>query len=253
MTSNINLLVQLSMGLALLLGMMLARQQRFRAHAICQSAVVLLNLIPIFLFMRTAFHRVVMPALPSGLHDRFYAVPAIHATLGTIAEVLGIYIILSAGLKVLPPALRFKNYKRWMRTELALWWLVIAFGLGTYYVWNVAANAPIAPALTSKAVATASPAPSSATERSAKTVTVNIGNFAFDPQDLQIEKGTVVVWKNTTGRHSVTADDNSFDSPIMAPGDEFKITFEHPARIQYFCKLHGAAGGHNMSGALTVK
>jgi plastocyanin/uncharacterized membrane protein YozB (DUF420 family) len=255
MTPNINLLVQLSMGLALLLGMMLARKKQFRAHGICQSLVVLLNLIPIALFMRPAFHRVVMPALPAGIHDRFYAVATIHATLGTIAEVLGIYIILSAGLKLLPPALRFTNYKRWMRAELALWWLVIAFGLSTYYVWNVAANAPPTPPLAvgSHAAATPSPAPASRTETIAKTATVNIGNFAFDPKDLQIDKGTVVVWKNTAGRHTVTADDNSFESPIMAPGEEFKFTFEHPGRIQYFCNLHGAAGGHNMSGTITVK
>jgi plastocyanin/uncharacterized membrane protein YozB (DUF420 family) len=260
MTPNINLLVQLSMGLALLLGTVLARKKQFRAHGICQSAVVLFNLIPIALFMRPSFHRVVMPALPAGVHDRFYAVATIHATLGTIAEVLGIYIILSAGLKLLPPALRFTNYKRWMRTELALWWLVIAFGLSTYYVWNVAANAPptqptsTPPPITgSQTARTTSPAPSSAAGPIAKTVTVNIGNFAFAPKDLQVDKGTVVIWKNTAGRHTVTADDNSFESPIMAPGEEFKFTFERPGRIQYFCNLHGAAGGHDMSGTVTVK
>src|SRR5713101_7472075 len=110
------------MGLALVLGMLLARQKRFRAHGICQSAVVLLNLIPIASFMGPAFHSGVLPTLPRGLNDRFYAVPTVHATLGTIAELLGIYIILGAGLKLLPKALRFKNYKRWMRTELVLWW-----------------------------------------------------------------------------------------------------------------------------------
>ena len=251
MTPNINLLVQLSNGARLTAGNgVRLRKKRFRAHGICQSAVVLLNLIPIALFMRPAFHRVVMPALPTGIRDRFYAVATIHATLGTIAEILGIYIILSAGLKLLPQSLRFKNYKRWMRTELALWWLVIAFGLGTYYVWNVAANAPLA--MGGKTPPTTSPAPSSATG-AAKTVTVNIGNFAFDPKGPGDRKGTVVIWKNTAGRHTVTADDNSFDSPIMAPGEEFKFTFEHPARVQYFCKLHGAAGGHNMSATITVK
>ena len=235
------------MGIALLGGMLLARQKLFRAHGICQSAVVLLNLIPIASFMGPAFHKGVFPALPKGLNDRFYAVATVHATLGTVAELLGIYIILSAGLKVLPQALRFKNYKRWMRIELVLWWLVIAFGLGTYYVWNVASSAPP----TTKATAPVS-APSLAKPQ-AKTVTINISNFAFEPKELQIEAGTVVIWKNTTGRHTVTADDGSFDSPIMAPGEEFKHTFDHAGRTQYFCKLHGAAGGQKMSGTITVK
>ena len=72
-------------------------------------------------------------------------------------------------------------------------------------------------------------------------------------QETQIEAGTVVIWKNTAGRHTVTADDGSFDSPIMALGEEFKHTFDHAGRVQYFCKLHGAAGGQKMSGTITVK
>ena len=130
MNPNINLTVQLLMGMALLVGMILARRRYFRAHGICQASVLLLNLIPIGWFMRPQFHTVVMPALPAGIRDHFYLLPTIHATLGTLAEVLGVYIILVAGLKVLPQKLRFKNYKRWMRTELALWWLVIAIGIG---------------------------------------------------------------------------------------------------------------------------
>jgi len=46
-----NLAVELLMGLALLIGMMLARRKKFRAHGICQAAVVLLNLIPIASFI----------------------------------------------------------------------------------------------------------------------------------------------------------------------------------------------------------
>jgi plastocyanin/uncharacterized membrane protein YozB (DUF420 family) len=250
-TPKINLTIELVMGLALLLGMLLARQKRFRAHGICQSAVVLLNLIPIASFMGPAFHKGVLPALPKGLNDRFYAVATAHATLGTIAELVGLYIILSAGLKVLPQALRFTNYKRWMRTELALWWLVIVFGLGTYWVWNVSSRAQTAPSV--NAPATVSQAPSSGSEQATKTVNITIGNFAFDPRETQIEAGTVVIWKNTAGRHTVTADDGSFDSPIMALGEEFKHTFDHAGRVQYFCKLHGAAGGQKMSGTVTVK
>lgn len=239
------------MGLALLAGTLLARRKYFRAHGLCQGAVVLLNLIPIVSFMGAEFHKIVLPALPKGLNDRFYAIAAVHATLGTLAEVLGLYIILSAGLKLLPPALRFTNYKRWMRLELALWWLVIVFGVGVYWVWNVSSNAQTPPAVkTPLQVNSAEP---KAKPQAAKTVSVNIGNFAFAPRDLQIEAGTIVIWKNTQGRHTVTADDNSFDSPIMAPGEDFKHAFEQAGKVQYFCKVHGAAGGHDMAGTITVK
>jgi hypothetical protein len=39
------------MGLALMAGMVLARRRHYRAHAFCQSAVVLLNLVTIGLIM----------------------------------------------------------------------------------------------------------------------------------------------------------------------------------------------------------
>ena len=242
------LTIELLMGAALLLGMLLARAKRFRAHGICQATVVILNLVPIMLFMLPEFRSAVAPGLPAGLNDRFYAITTVHAVLGASAELLGIYILLVAGTKLLPEAVRFNNWKRWMRTELVLWWLVITFGVGTYWMWNVASK----PVASSTAPATMN-APSPGAERTPKTMTVNIVNKDFNPRDVQIDAGTVVTWKNTEGRHTVTADDGSFDSPIMAPGEEFKHTFERAGRVQYFCKLHGEAGGHNMSGTITVK
>ena len=135
-TSTANLVAQLLMGAALLVGMMLARRKRFRAHGICQSAVMLLNLIPIALFMLPVFRRGVMPSLSAKtLADPFFAFSTAHAALGTLAELLGLYIILRAGTNLLPQALRFENYKLWMRTALVLWWVVIGLGLCTFWVW----------------------------------------------------------------------------------------------------------------------
>jgi len=239
------LIVELVMGATLVAGMLLARAGKFRAHGACQSLVIILNLAPITLFMLPAFRKGIAPGLPSHLGDRFYAVTTAHAVLGATAELLGLYIVLVAGTSLLPQGLRFSNYKRWMRTELVLWWLVIAFGVGAYWVWNVSSPAVTPPA--------AAATPAAAEKAPAKTVTINISNFAFDPKDLQIEAGTTVIWKNTVGRHTVTADDASFDSPIMAPGEEFKRTFDRPGTVKYFCNLHGAAGGQKMAGTVTVK
>jgi plastocyanin len=229
---------------------LLARAKRFGAHGICQSTVVILNLAPILLFMLPGYRSAALAGLPAHLNDRFYAVATAHAVLGTTTELLGLYIVLVAGTNLLPRALRFKNYKRWMRTELVLWWLVICFGVGTYWVWNVAAGTHSSPAAQSVALKTPT---GTGTAQEVKTATINIGNFAFDPKDLEIAAGTMVIWKNATGRHSVTADDNSFDSPIMAPGEEFKRSFDRPGVVKYFCKLHGGAGGQKMAGTIGVK
>ncbi len=132
---DLNLALQLSMAAALLAGMMLARRGYYRAQAVCQSAVVLFNLGLIASVMLPAFRFGVLPGLPAQIARPYYAVAALHATLGTAAQLLGVYILLAAGTKLLPHALRFDNYKRWMRTELALWWGVAVLGIVTYYLW----------------------------------------------------------------------------------------------------------------------
>jgi hypothetical protein len=96
--ANLNLAAQLLMGSALLVGMFLARRKLFRAHAVCQSVVVLINLIPIAIYMLPVFGRGVLPTLPATLGDRFYLVSTIHAALGLLAEVFGLFIIVSAGV-----------------------------------------------------------------------------------------------------------------------------------------------------------
>ncbi|MGH7775073.1 MAG: DUF420 domain-containing protein [Candidatus Binatia bacterium] len=135
LAADANLLIQLLMGAALLVGMMLARRQYYRAHAICQGSVMVLNLLMIGLIMLPPFWREVVPGLPGRLGNSYYFMPAVHAALGSMAQLLGLYIVLRAGTNLLPPTLCFQNYKLWMRTELVLWWIVIAFGVATYYVW----------------------------------------------------------------------------------------------------------------------
>jgi hypothetical protein len=49
--ADLVLLLEIGMGVALLVGAMLAHQKRFRFHAWCQTVVVLLNFAVIFLVM----------------------------------------------------------------------------------------------------------------------------------------------------------------------------------------------------------
>jgi uncharacterized membrane protein YozB (DUF420 family) len=136
--ADVNLVVQLVMGAALVAGVILAKQRRYRAHGICQTTVLLLNLLMIGLVMWPSFWRQVNPTFPRVLHKSYYAAPMVHAALGTTAELLGLYIVLAAGTNVLPEWLCFRNWKRWMRMEFVLWLIVVISGLGTYYAWYVA-------------------------------------------------------------------------------------------------------------------
>jgi uncharacterized membrane protein YozB (DUF420 family) len=125
------------MGVALLVGRTLARRGKYRAHAWCQSAVVLLNPAAILLVMVPSFRRSFAPPIPGGLSDMYYALAAAHAVLGSVAELFALYVLLVAGTNLLPKRLRFDRYKLWMRAALALWWATILVGIATYVRWYV--------------------------------------------------------------------------------------------------------------------
>lgn len=136
--ADLNLVIQLIMGGALIAGAVLAKQKRYPAHAICQTTVLLLNLLMIGLVMGPSFQQQVKPALSKVFHKWYYEAAAIHAVLGITAEVLGLYIIAVSATDILPQWLRFKSWKVWMRSELALWIIVLVSGVGTYCAWYVA-------------------------------------------------------------------------------------------------------------------
>jgi plastocyanin/uncharacterized membrane protein YozB (DUF420 family) len=239
--ADLNLILQLLMGFALLLGWRLARRKKFVAHMYCQSSVMVLNLILIILIMVPAFRRQVEPQILSGLRDSYYITVAIHAFLGTLAESFGLYIVLSAATRILPESLRLKNYKLWMRSQLVLWWLVIFFGLGTYYYWY------IAPQKSAPVVA------SGPTVSDSSRVNVNIKNFSFEPKEITISTGMTVVWTDLQGMHSIAADDGSFESEILDSGGRFEHKYENSGVFPYYCPLHGDKGSKEMAGIVIVK
>src|SRR5580704_12828616 len=116
--ANFNLVSQMVMGLALIGGGLLARAKYYTAHGLCQSAVLLLNLIMIAFVMWPSFCGKVLPALPKHLTDGYYGAATAHGILGAVAELLGLYIVLAVGTDALPRRVRIIRLKLWMRIEL---------------------------------------------------------------------------------------------------------------------------------------
>jgi uncharacterized membrane protein YozB (DUF420 family) len=133
--ADLVLLLEIGMAVGLVIGAVLARRKHFRAHAWCQSVIVLTNLGIIVSLMVPSFHAYVLPKIPAKLGKAYYALPTAHAVLGTVAEVGALYILLAAGTKILPPGLRMSDYKLWMRSVLALWWVAFLLGVLTYVRW----------------------------------------------------------------------------------------------------------------------
>ena len=131
------LVLEIAMGIGLLVGARLARKGRFRRHAWCQSAIVLLNLAVVAVMMIPSFRVHVLPRVPAKLGKAYYGLATTHAAFGTVTELAGLYILLSAGTTVLPERLRITKYKAWMRSALVLWWVVLLLGIATYARWYV--------------------------------------------------------------------------------------------------------------------
>jgi uncharacterized membrane protein YozB (DUF420 family) len=135
--ADLTLLIEAVMGIALLAGAVLARRRHYRAHAWCQSAVVLLNLVVIGFAMAPSFYIQLAPKIPQAMRKSYYAIATGHAALGAVAELAGLYVIVAAGTNVLPNHLRLTNYRTWMRATLILWWVVLLLGVATYVRWYV--------------------------------------------------------------------------------------------------------------------
>lgn len=78
-------------------------------------------------------------------------------------------------------------------------------------------------------------------------------NGQFSPQELHITAGQTVTWVNKgTMHHTVTADDDSFNSGFVEPGQSYSHIFLQPGRYPYHCVLHGSERGVGMAGVIVV-
>lgn len=130
--ADLNLLIQLALGLLLFAGLLLARRARYGMHGLCQSVALVATLVMTTIWMLPAYHNNYGPVIFK-LGNRVNVAAAAHVVIGTIALLVGIYVVLVAGTPIVPRALRFSNYKAWMRTLISVWWLALLLGVLTYW------------------------------------------------------------------------------------------------------------------------
>jgi len=81
-----------------------------------------------------------------------------------------------------------------------------------------------------------------------QTMTVSIEDFFFSPANMTIAPGTTVTWVNNgQAPHTSTADDGTWDSGTLRPGESFSFTFDQAGTYTYLCTIHP-----DMTGAITV-
>jgi plastocyanin len=80
---------------------------------------------------------------------------------------------------------------------------------------------------------------------------VDIRNYAFAPKTVTVPAGTSVTWTNDAVIHTVTADDQSWNSGSLEAGASFSHMFATPGIYGYYCIPHGSPGA-GMSGTVIV-
>jgi plastocyanin len=67
----------------------------------------------------------------------------------------------------------------------------------------------------------------------------------YEPSTVSVTKGQTVEWDwiDNGAQHSVTADDNSFDSGLCSAGTKFFVTFNTAGDVKYHCSIHAAMTG----------
>lgn len=77
-----------------------------------------------------------------------------------------------------------------------------------------------------------------------KAQTVSIKDFAFNPQSVTVKVGATVTWENNdTVSHNIVADDKTFDTGMLTPGEKGSYTFTKPGKYTYKCGIHPSMTG----------
>jgi plastocyanin len=80
-----------------------------------------------------------------------------------------------------------------------------------------------------------------ATTASAPQMTdkVEIADYKFAPETIQVDAGTKVTFTNADAtKHTATADDGSFDTGDLDKGDSASVTLSKPGEFTYYCRFH---------------
>ena len=86
---------------------------------------------------------------------------------------------------------------------------------------------------------TQSTAPESTPAPSETSDTVDISNFSFVAETVTVSVGTKVTWTNQDSvAHTVTSDDDLFDSGRLSNGASVSYTFTEAGTYSYFCSIH---------------
>jgi uncharacterized membrane protein YozB (DUF420 family) len=132
--SDVNLLFQLAILVLLILGFSIKRRRIYQKHGATMAIVVALHTVAIFAIMLPS-----MLALGDKLDswlDPLTLVVIPHAILGSLVEILGVYLVVAWVSHQRDVKVCLRN-KRLMKPTIILWLMELAIGMYVYFLLYV--------------------------------------------------------------------------------------------------------------------
>ena len=114
-------------------GWQLAVHKHYDVHRWVQTSAAIINASVVLVVMVGSFLGFTLPKISNQFAQPPVWVTTVHACVGIITFLLGMFVVLRAN-KLVPQALRFKNYKLFMRTAYALYMTATLVGVAVYVV-----------------------------------------------------------------------------------------------------------------------
>jgi hypothetical protein len=113
----------------------------FRRHRWVQTSGALINLILVFWLMLLPYRDFIIRDSGGPRASIFYVATTAHAVVGFFAFVFGKFVVLR-GNNLMIPALKFNNYKPYMRIAYIGYMLTTALGVWVYLTWFISVSNP---------------------------------------------------------------------------------------------------------------
>ncbi len=131
LVSDLTLVLILLTAVLFSLGVLLAVRRRYEAHRWVQTTAAVINAVVVLGVMINSFIVYILPGIPNKLLEGSYGITTIHALVGAVGLVFGLFVVLR-GNGLVPKRMQFTNYKLFMRLAYFLYMLATLFGIVVY-------------------------------------------------------------------------------------------------------------------------
>jgi hypothetical protein len=115
------------------IGWQLAVHKHYETHRWVQTSAAIINASVVLVVMVGSFWGFTLPEVSRNLVRPSVWVTVVHAFVGTVAFLFGVFVVLR-GNKLVPKRWRFRNYKLFMRTAYGLYMFATLVGIAVYIV-----------------------------------------------------------------------------------------------------------------------